>query len=143
MGVNMRFWLYNLKRFIQNIITFRKQLWDYEPFDISYNYDLFGKSLRVTAKYIDNNGHLVNNEQVAKEINTAAKLCERIVAEDYMDNYLEHEFTGKGLFGIEWDKKDNVPYNYNKAFKMIDRQRDIDVKYLGKLLGRKSLTWWD
>lgn len=147
------FW-YNPKRFISNVLYFRKELKEFRPYDHSYNLGLLVKSLEKTSKYIRHNGYNVDREKVADDIDRFCELYKRLENDPYMEevgyDYSKIDFKfdkiegSDDLYELSLESKDP---KYTNAFRdacMIksDRLREKDEKEFFKLF-EKYREWWD
>lgn len=79
------FFRYDIARFIKNIIRFRKELYEYYPWDSSYNMKFLKRSIELTADNIEQNGR-----EVEESRNKKIKMMRRAV--ELLNNHIEDNF---------------------------------------------------
>ena len=129
------FFRYDLKRFIKNLWFFRKELWDFRPYDYNYNMKLFGKSLDRTSDYVEEHGYEIDETRLKK---VAAMRRASII----IDNIIDHKYTDLAeaelgreyiLRGFEFEELDHLSQDGQKLFQMKDNLSD-EEKALNKEL---------
>lgn len=132
----MMFWAYrrcrDVKWFFYDLIRGMKNLYDYAPliyrdrdWDHIYLAELLEFKLARMEKCL-RNGHLLHANKRADSVEICRILAGRLANEHesyYQKEYFVHE--GKSSF-----------YSYRDRSKW-------DAQYLGKMLGKHLLTWWD
>ena len=97
------FFRYDIWRFFLNIYRFRKNLWNFQPWDYMYNLRLLKTSLELTRVEIAN-GHEEDRSRLKKvaKMDRAIELLNNFSE----DNFIEQAETlcGKTLILSDWDK---------------------------------------
>jgi len=82
-----RFLNHGIKRFFKNIYIFRRELYRFEPWDYSYNLELFRISLEQTANYLEKYGYEedTSRNKKIKKIRRAIELLNNELEDNYID----------------------------------------------------------
>lgn len=99
------FFKYDIWRFFRNIRKFRKELWNFYPWDYMYNLRLFKKSLELTCENTERYGNEVlesRNKKIAK-MKRAIELLDNFGE----DNFLEQaeKIIGREIIIGNWKFK--------------------------------------
>ena len=134
-------------KFLRNLWLFRKALWGYRSWDYHGMFQFMETCARDMSRCHKEHGHLMRSEETAKELKVFAELLHRINEDTYTDDKIELKKTSeRGLFGgygFE-QKPDTLPAYKSKSFyKIIASNKKNDLELIGKMLARKSLSWWN
>ncbi len=116
---------YNCKRVISWIPT----IWEDRSWDYTFMYKILRKKLEEDANFYDSNAVNSDTSWIVKQQRFAIKLLDRIIADDYMEDY-EYFKT------LSWDQK-------TKYFDGEEYRKDRDIRILGQLLEKHSRIWWE
>lgn len=116
---------------MHNLFRYFPVIWKDRNWDNEYLTDLLEFKLRSMAADFDRFGNHVGSEQDATKMRICAALCRRI---------REHKY-GRELPGGDYGRH----YFENDAqfVRAYNGGRKRDMEYLGKLLGKHCLSWWN
>lgn len=137
------FFRYDIGRFLRNVRKFRKELYNFYPWDYIYNLKLFRRSLQLTLEGI-RNGHEVDSSRL-KKVAAIERAIEIILkfendsfieeAEAELGSVIHHpwEFQlgedGHGKRVIDKETQEDRDHN-SKVFKRAD---ELEEEYWGEL----------
>jgi hypothetical protein len=96
---------YDIWRFLTNLRRFRKELWNFYPWDSSYNLQIFSRSLEITVDNLENRGMEVPESRMKKvvKMKRAIELIKIHTEDDYIQ-LVEKEF------GYKLDTSDSMNF---------------------------------
>lgn len=96
------FFRYDVGRFFSNIYRFRKELWNFYPWDYVYNLRLLKRSLELTKKSIER-GHEVEDSRMKKvaKIQRTIEILDNICEDKFIE--LAEKELGKQLILSSWN----------------------------------------
>jgi hypothetical protein len=126
---------YDIPRFFKNLITFRKELWKYYPWDWRYNLDFFTKSLEETCNYIESQGKEVDSSRL-KKVQKMKRVIE-LLKNHSEDNFIDQAEKELGIevyskFDFEEDEnglvllKEDPEEITEKNRQIFQRSREIE-----------------
>jgi hypothetical protein len=100
---------------------------------------------------VQEEGYHVGGEREAKYLRVCAELCKRLKEDHYHENmsgkliygrWIDHESGG---FHIEARKNGTIVDSEQRRswFLAAERNRKNDLSYLGKIIGKRMIYWWD
>ena len=163
------FFKYKIPKFFKNIWYFRKELSNFEHWDYRYNLELFNKSLKLLANYLEHHGIEIDETRLKKvqKIKRAITILDNICEDKYID--IAEESLGKMiLHDWEFEKLDNGNFSlidkdtpeekeHNKSVINLSRKLEKDewnelfeiLKGQGELVSHEDFdgsnikSWWD
>ena len=133
------FW--RIKRLCWNIkvvIQWLPIIWNNFDFDWCYLIEVFQHKLKLMEKfYKSDNTVCVDAERHTKSIKICRILCDRLIADDYMD-----------CLGLEFTKFDKTGQQNNLGIcsdwlSYDDYMQKQDLELLCKLIRKNLFSWWD
>jgi hypothetical protein len=116
------FFRYDIKRFLKNFWYFRKHLYEFRPWDYSYNLNIFAASLEKTADFIEVHGMEIDETRLKKvaAMRRAVQIMKNISERDYLE--LAEIESGKELIsrGFNFEPIDKTNEDGEKLFQLID-----------------------
>jgi hypothetical protein len=81
------FFRYGIPRFFKNLWYFRKELYEFRPWDYTYNLKMFGKTLNVTADSVEKYGLEIDETRLKKveKMRRVVELINRITDGSYIE----------------------------------------------------------
>lgn len=133
-------------KFFRNLWLFRKALWEYRSWDYHGMFQFMETCARDMSRCHKEHGHLMRSEETAKELLVFAELLHRVNEDNYTDDKLEFEkVSDSGMFGgMGFVQKPNTlpSYKAKSFYKIIASNKKNDLELIGKMLARKSQSWW-
>lgn len=123
------FFRYDIHQGIKRLIIYFPIIWRDRDWDWYFLADLMEFKLRRMQKVMER-GHFVKSNKCARQIQICAELCKRLKADDIMLYY--------------YDRRHGKPEGWYGA--MCKREKHIQqfyTEYLGKIMGKYLLWWWD
>ena len=134
-------------KFLRNLWLFRKALWGYRSWDYHGMFQFMETCARDMSRCHKEHGHLMRSEETAKELLVFAELLRRVNEDTYTDDKIELKKTSeRGLFGgYGFEQKPNTlpAYKSKSFYKIIESNKKNDLELIGKMLARKSQSWWN
>jgi len=129
------FFRYDIWRFFGNIWRFRKELYDFYPWDYSYNLSLFRRSLELTGDYLENKGIEENTSRIKKvaKIREAIVLLKNIRKDSHIDK-AEAELGKLVLNGWDFEPSKDHP----GSMVMIDNDTEEEKEHNSKVFARAN-----
>lgn len=126
---------YKIPKFIKNFWRFRKELWEFYPWDYRYNLSLFKRSLEITANNIEKYGNEIEESRM-KKVAKMRRVIE-LLNNHIQDNFIEQAESSLGL-------KVNSNFNFEKcenklgSYKIVNNCTNEEEKN-NKLIYEKSV----
>ena len=134
-------------KFLRNLWLFRKALWGYRSWDYHGMFQFMETCARDMSRCHKEHGHLMCSEETAKELKVFAELLHRVNEDNYTDDKLDFKkVSDSGLFGgMGFVQKPNTlpAYKAKSFYKIIASNKKNDLELIGKMLARKSQSWWN
>lgn len=125
---------YKIPNFIKNFWRFRKELWEFYPWDHRYNLSLFKRSLEITANNIEKYGNEVEESRMKK----VAKM-KRVI--ELLNNHIQGNFIeqAENFLGLKVNSDFNFVECEDKpgSYQMVSNCTDEEEKN-NKLIYKKS-----
>jgi len=162
------FFRYGIKNFFKNIYTFRRELYDFQPWEYSFNLRLLKKSLEETATSLEQYGYEkdISRNKKVKKIRRAIELLTNEVEGNYIDQaekILGYEvgplvFTRDGIIDSTYDESDTKIFElsiklehdqWEELWQIIKGQDTNDKPekkyedYEDWFDGSDMRSWWD
>lgn len=112
------FFRYDIWRFFLNIYRFRKELWNFQPWDYAYNLRLLRRSLELTRDEIVN-GHEEDRSRLKKvaKMDRAIELLHNFTEDTFIEQ--AETLCGKSLILSNWD---NINEEDSEEVKVNNRE---------------------
>src|SRR6056297_786579 len=132
----------NPKRFILNIITYRKFLWKNNWFDHYYIFFMLSEKLKNDVRMYKKYSYHAHPEKIINSMELCIMILNRIINDDYLQNALM--FYEKQYPDWYTDLRD-IPYDrwFRRCAEQEERQRKQDVGYLFGVMSKHVRSWWD
>ena len=149
---------HDIPYFIKNMWNFKKELYEYRPWDYTFNLNMLKKSLEQTCDYIEKYGieEKTSKSKKVKKIKRAVEIIENIVEHKYIDiienklGYkvkLNYEFTpveevdedGEHLLEMKTINTNIAKLN-KKVYKLSDALEEKEWKELCSILQGQDIT---
>jgi hypothetical protein len=153
---------YTTKYGIENILIWFKVIWKDRDWDSYYFFVIMKKKIERMKNLQENYGHSVESENIAKNMDKAIKLIDKLVKDDYDSlNYDEKiERYGRSIMSsTKNENTHNYTVNFTKedgrskckkeiretreAFIIAAHEKQRDTNLLFKLLSKEIHGWWD
>lgn len=135
----------NPKRILLNFWHFRKEIYNFRDFDYSYNFELFIKSLKLTAEGIKNRERISSYQDVSTEILRFIELYDSLTEKN--TTYLEKVNCDFNKLLSPLDKENNnvVEYTPEEWKQLLENSNKLYKKDLDEYLNILSnfQDWWD
>ncbi len=135
----------SIKRFFRNLWDYKRFLWENNWWDSYYIFYSLREKLRVDVKYYKKYGiHLYVQKDIDR-MEFCIKLLNRIINDEYLNNallffekeypnWLDYALTDKCKYDKKW---------FRRCSKNSDRQKQQDINYLFKYIGKHIQEFWD
>ena len=110
--------------FFKNIIEYRKFLWNSGWWDYDYLLEMVQIKLDIDSKYYLKEGHCLNSNDVAKEMEYCSILISKIRKDEYCNNIL-------------------LGYYTTADFREADDKKQEDFDKLFNYMSNHVRGWWD
>ncbi len=110
----------NIRNFVRNIWFYRRVLWDDQPWDQIYIYELLRRKLQQMIAF---DGIGMSWPQKQEKIHLCVLLLDRLIEEDYC--------------------LDVPPIGWSKPWEYEDYMLEQDVRLLFETMRKHVRTWWD
>lgn len=126
---------YGIPRFFKNVWRFKSELYDFYPWDYSYNLSIFRRSLEITADDLEKNGMEVSESRLKKveKIRRAIVLLNNVRGNSHIE-MAEKELGN--LFLSDWDFEE-VP-DSNGSMRLIDNETPEQKEHNSKVFARSN-----
>ena len=120
-----------LTRGVRNLIRWAPVIWHDRDWDRDYALALLERKLRFMAEHLDDFGHHVGSDRDANRMRICAEICRRIRADRY---------------GYELGE---TPADLGRSYfeglraQLAAAGAERDMAYLGHMLGKYMLGWWN
>lgn len=115
---------YDIWRFFRNVVRFRKELWNFYPWDSSYNLRLLKRSLELTANNLELHGMEVSDSRLKKiaKIRRAVELIGNYCDTEYY--VLAERELGKELShgGLNFE-----PVEGSDSFRLVPEAPEVEA----------------
>jgi hypothetical protein len=128
-----------------NLWFFRKEIFNFRPYDYRYSLKLFGKSIERMANYIEINGSEVKESRLKKveKMRRVVELINIINSDDYL-GLAEDELGLEYVAKIKWVPIENG--NYQMESKCSEKEEEDNSKISERSREMEELFWnelWD
>jgi hypothetical protein len=126
---------YGIPRFFKNVWRFKSELYDFYPWDYSYNLSIFRRSLEITADDLEKNGMEVSESRLKKveKIRRAIELLNNVRGNSHIEA-AEKELGN--LFLSDWNFEE-VP-DSEGSFRLIDSETPEQKEHNSKVFARSN-----
>ena len=126
---------YGIPRFFKNVWRFKSELYDFYPWDYSYNLSIFRRSLEITADDLEKNGMEVSESRLKKveKIRRAIVLLNNARGNSHIE-MAEKELGN--LFLLDWNFEE-VP-DSNGSMRLIDNETPEQKEHNSKVFARSN-----
>jgi hypothetical protein len=151
---------------LRNLYAYAPLIWHDRDWDHSYMLSLWELKFQRMARHHLLYGNHVGNEEMAQQLRVCAQLCARIRDDEYAD-------TAQAVHDKKWGRmkmvslpKDDPKQGYTRTrfirqrvetdkereqerkefmayVKKAERQQAADLRYLGNIIAKYCLHWWD
>ncbi len=146
---------YEIPRFVNNLINFKKALWNFRPWDYRYNMEIFMLSLKITEKNIRKDGLEIDTSRLKKCDSMLRAIT--ILEHFYEDSFLElaeselgelakTEFSfikcedKEGFSELVQDGSDEAKEHNSNVFKRSREIAEDEWKQLWKILEGQDMS---
>jgi hypothetical protein len=135
----------DIPRYFYNLWFFRKEIFNFRPYDYRYSLKLFGKSIERMANYIEINGSEVKENRLKKveKMRRVVELINIINSDDYL-GLAEDELGLEYVAKIKWVPLENG--NYQMESKCSEKEEGDNSKISERSREMEELFWnelWD
>ena len=135
----------DIPRYFYNLWFFRKEIFNFRPYDYRYSLNLFGRSIERMANYIETDGYEVKEIRVKKveKMRRVVELIKMIDKDDYLslaENELGLEYVPK----IKWVPLENGTYQMESE--CSEKEEEDNTKISKRSREMEELFWnelWD
>lgn len=126
---------YGIPRFFKNVWRFKSELYDFYPWDYSYNLSIFRRSLEITSDNLEKNGMEVSESRLKKveKIRRAIELLNNVRGNSHIE-MAEKELGN--LFLLDWNFEE-VP-DSNGSMRLIDNETPEQKEHNSKVFARSN-----
>lgn len=126
---------YGIPRFFKNVWRFKSELYDFYPWDYSYNLSIFRRSLEITADNLEKNGMEVSESRLKKveKIRRAIELLNNVRGNSHIE-MAEKELGN--LFLSDWDFEE-VP-DSKGSFRLIESETTEQKEHNSRVFARSN-----
>lgn len=117
------FFRYKLPQGIKNLIRWFPIIWNDRDWDYAYLCILMETKLRQMSENFKNHGHTMGCDKHARQTLVCAEILKKLRDDEYMEK-------AQKIYGKNWPK----------YFEVAKKE---DLEYLGKMIGKHFLNWWD
>ena len=162
----VRYWPYDLKYGVQNLIAYFPLIWQDRNWDYRFLYEMMNKKLERMEHNIRTYGHHVNSIKDANQIKECHEIIKRQMEDDYYGIYFEKEFVEKwgesDSFFTRVKDRDNLcqwNHDYEKAKTALDKEiaqkewfelikkaeviKQKEKRKLFRIMSSRIEHWWD
>jgi hypothetical protein len=137
---------YDLPRFFKNIWRFKKELYEFQSWDYSYNLLIFKRSLELTADYIEKKGIEVSSSR-CKKVAMMRRAIE-IIGKQRTCDYIEEAEAILGPLSYQENIFDDTrteeeSLHDRKVYDLSDKLERQDWKELFKILEGQNYKSYD
>lgn len=127
---------YGIPRFFKNVWRFKSELYDFHPWDYSYNLSIFRRSLEITSDNLEKNGMEVSESRLKKveKIRRAIELLNNIRGNSHID-MAEKELGN--LFLSDDCNFEEVP-DSEGSFKLVETETSEKKEHNSKVFARSN-----
>jgi formamidopyrimidine-DNA glycosylase len=148
------FFRYDLPRGLRNLWDWFPLVWRDRDYDQHYLLEVLEFKFRRMAK-VQQKGLHVGGEREAKHLMVCAELCKRLKEDNYHENMsgaLEYKTWATPVEGSRHRQLHIETYKNGKLvddeqgrtwWLAAERNRKNDQAYLGKIIGKRMMYWWD
>ena len=119
------FFRYGLPRLFKNLWHFRKEMYEFEPWDYRFNLNLFARSLEPLSHYLEHRGHEVDESRMKKveKIKRVIELLNTMKEDKYIQ--MAEERIGSPLIMHEWEFEETE----SGLYRMVDNDTEEEKKH--------------
>ena len=152
-----------IRRIFKNIRLWWWVICNDAQWDHYYFYKVIQHKLVLMKEFYENDAYEIVGDDRAETIDLCLKVVNRIVKNEYLENaFMFHnkkwsqlnmttKKQGGGLYSLDFyrdnvvseEDKEQERAEFGRLYKYEYRQQKQDIEYLGKLLTKYSLKWWD
>lgn len=122
--------LIELKYFFRNVWFFRKNLFEYRPWDYYGVLSIMESSFQDMSTSNSKYSYHTNKDKIAKDLKVMAELCKRLREDDY------------GMYTMLNKESGNLPIYHSHFWKDIEKIKKHDMNLFIKIFSRKILSCW-
>jgi len=124
---------YGIPRFFKNVWKFKKELYEFYPWDYNYNLSIFRRSLELTADNVEKYGWEVSESRLKKvaKMREAIELLKRVNASSYTE-MAEKELGNLILHDWEFEEVEDRP----GSVRLVDNDTPKEKQHNRKVFKR-------
>jgi hypothetical protein len=144
---NIRFFIYNTKIGISNLIEWFNVIYNDRNWDHWYIFNIFAKKLEIQAKHIKKNSLTTCTDKIIEDMLYAAELLKKIRNDEYGKKEVKahNEKWGKGKFRKELteEEKKQEEKELLKIYENCEKEMKEDIKNVFLFIGEHIQEWWE
>lgn len=133
---------YGIPRFFKNVWRFRNELYEFYPWDYSYNLSIFRRSLELTADNIEKSGWEVEESRMKKvaKMREAIEILKRVRSDSYTD-MAEKELGDLILHDWEFEEVEDNPGSVRLVDKDTPEEKEHNKKVFERSREIEEAEW--